>query len=181
MPVTLTVIFDVMTLPDDFPGQLRIALDAQSYAKKAGLRPVSGKLRQDLRRHLGVGPIVNGNGDASRRILLRGFAATAPNAQGQACGRSSTAATAVRCTAVDAYNKGDGVHRGEARSCGRFIRSANPKNSPKAWTRWPSRDCRRSHRPSRPAVWQPIARARAKTGQRGQIPGTRAVNRRGES
>jgi hypothetical protein len=74
MPMPLAMILNVVTVPHDFACQVRVAFDSFTDAKKSRLRTVLGQLQQNLRGHLGVRAVVDGNGDGPRCSGFRGQA-----------------------------------------------------------------------------------------------------------
>ena len=60
--MALAMIFDGMAAAHDFLREIRMAQHAFADAKKRGARAVALELRQHLRRDIGVGSIVDGDG-----------------------------------------------------------------------------------------------------------------------
>ena len=73
MAVSLAVIFNVVAAAHDFARQIRVALDANAHAKKGGAHVACVQLRQYLRRHIGVGAVVDREGDLVPRDIITSF------------------------------------------------------------------------------------------------------------
>ena len=67
----MTVVLHMMAALHDLARQLCIALHPHADAKEGRLRAVLCELRQHLRGHVGIRPVVDGDGDSSRCAGLR--------------------------------------------------------------------------------------------------------------
>jgi hypothetical protein len=69
--MALAVILNDVSAAHDFLCQLRVAQHAFANAKESGAGCITLEQREHPRRDIGIGPIIDRNGDARRRAVLR--------------------------------------------------------------------------------------------------------------